>query len=552
MKHVAAIIFLLAVALLTVRPILSPGYFPMHDDTQVGRVIAMGRALKEGQFPVRWVADLGYGYGYPLYNFYAPLPYYAGGALYAAGLSGLTATKIMFLLGAILPAVTVYAAAVGYVGIIGALVASIFTVFAPYHAVQMYVRGAAGEYWTLVFIPLMLLGAWQSSDTKKRWAPLIGGLGLTGVILSHTLLGFVAALATGAVTVVSWITHLGMRRRNILLPLRLTFMLVTGLGLSAFFWLPAFTEMGYTTVSRQVSASANFADHFVCIGQLWNSPWGFGGSAPGCTDGMSFKVGKLALLLSLLSLFIVWKRKSINERVFGISAIVLFVLSAIMTLPVSLPLWQAIPQFAYLQYPWRFLTGVVLGSGLLAGTVVAFAGSSGVRGIVGLIAVILLLSTNAKLFTPKYTYQIDAAAFESSEDLRWRVSKISDEYLTPAIVVPDQKEAVVSATIPQGVSYSVQTIRDTAAAASWQVDALADTVLTVQRMYFPGWEYRINGARVDPILIHGLPSIALAKGTSRVDISFQNTPVRSAGNIITLVSIVSLCIYYGTKKKTFG
>ena len=71
------------------------GFFPIHDDTQVARVFGMGKALSDGVFPVRWIEDLGYGYGYPIFNFYAPLSYYFGGFLNILGFDALTSTKIM-------------------------------------------------------------------------------------------------------------------------------------------------------------------------------------------------------------------------------------------------------------------------------------------------------------------------------------------------------------------------------------------------------------------------------------------------------------------------
>jgi hypothetical protein len=38
----------------------------------------MERSLQRFEFPVRWSANFGFGYGMPLFNFYAPLPYYLG------------------------------------------------------------------------------------------------------------------------------------------------------------------------------------------------------------------------------------------------------------------------------------------------------------------------------------------------------------------------------------------------------------------------------------------------------------------------------------------
>ena len=80
----------------------------MHDDAQVARVIVMAHALRHGQFPVRIVADLGYGYGYPIFNFYGPLPYYIGGILHVLGIDSLTATKIMIGIGVVIGSLSMY------------------------------------------------------------------------------------------------------------------------------------------------------------------------------------------------------------------------------------------------------------------------------------------------------------------------------------------------------------------------------------------------------------------------------------------------------------
>src|SRR3989304_8667893 len=89
------LILVLIFSILTIRPLLSPGFFPMHDDTQVARVFEMAKSLSDGMFPVRWVEDLGYGAGYPVFNFYSALPYYIGGILTVLGISALESTKLV-------------------------------------------------------------------------------------------------------------------------------------------------------------------------------------------------------------------------------------------------------------------------------------------------------------------------------------------------------------------------------------------------------------------------------------------------------------------------
>ena len=82
-------------SVIPILPLFHTGFFPMHDNTQVARVFEMGKALRDGMIPVRWAQDLGFGYGYPLFTFYAPLAYYVGGLFILLGLPALLATKIL-------------------------------------------------------------------------------------------------------------------------------------------------------------------------------------------------------------------------------------------------------------------------------------------------------------------------------------------------------------------------------------------------------------------------------------------------------------------------
>src|SRR5436190_131035 len=74
----APLLIILLVSFFSWQPLLSSGFFSMHDDQQVARLFALDKSLMAGQFPVRWVSDFGFGYGYALFNFYPPLVYYLG------------------------------------------------------------------------------------------------------------------------------------------------------------------------------------------------------------------------------------------------------------------------------------------------------------------------------------------------------------------------------------------------------------------------------------------------------------------------------------------
>ena len=110
-KNLLPVIVVIVFSVFTVLPFLKSGFFPIHDDTQVARVYEMAKGLADGMLPVRWSADLGYGFGYPVFNFYDPLPYYVGGIIENAGFNALLATKAMMVLGVMLAGILIYVAA---------------------------------------------------------------------------------------------------------------------------------------------------------------------------------------------------------------------------------------------------------------------------------------------------------------------------------------------------------------------------------------------------------------------------------------------------------
>ena len=73
--HLAAALF---ISIIAAWPLLSdPGFLNTRGGGDspflLQRVQQLGLALADGHFPVRWMPDASYGYGYPFFNYYAPL-----------------------------------------------------------------------------------------------------------------------------------------------------------------------------------------------------------------------------------------------------------------------------------------------------------------------------------------------------------------------------------------------------------------------------------------------------------------------------------------------
>ncbi len=102
-KLVSSYFFIIFYIVLISIPLLIPyfhsGYFPTHDgEWAVVRLSDMFRELKDMQIPARFSGNLNSGYGYPLFNFAYPFPYYFGILFHILGFSFVNTTKILFAL----------------------------------------------------------------------------------------------------------------------------------------------------------------------------------------------------------------------------------------------------------------------------------------------------------------------------------------------------------------------------------------------------------------------------------------------------------------------
>jgi uncharacterized membrane protein len=524
----------------------------MHDDAQVARVIVMAHALRHGQFPVRIVADLGYGFGYPIFNFYGPLPYYIGGILHVLGIDALTATKIMIGIGVVIGSVSMYVCSSSIFGTLGGLFSTVLFTYFPYRAVQLYVRGAIGELWATSFLPLVLFGLILVSQKGKRIKGiLIVGLSLSAVILSHTVFGYIVSGGIIFVAVALFVVSLCWRKEAIRsLSLSLILLSVIAFGITAFFWLPALFEMSYTNVGKVIGNTADYKDHFICPIQLWDSPWGYGGSAPGCFDGVSFKLGKLHILFFigalLFWLFSKNREKRINVIMTGTT--VLSGLFVFLTLQISQNVWSYVPFSSFVQYPWRLLGPIGICIALMCGYLFYKKTS-----IISIVLILIfggsIVCINMKLFSPQYLYNKPIESYGSVEELRWRASKVSDEYLPKDIKIPEMASQVVTDRVTGNEFTKVVKISETETQGTYEIEAEKSQELKLNMAFFPGWTYSINGIQVKPKVVRGQPYMILSSGISLLDMRFSDTSQRRIGNGLTAMTIVGIIVMLAYGKK---
>ena len=552
------VVVVLLFALLAGRTLLTSGYFNMHDDLQLMRQLEMEKCFYDGQVPCRWVPDMGYGFGFPLFNFYPPLPYLVGQVFRTVGFTFIDTIKVVFLMSFIVSGVTMYFLSKDFFGRLGGVVSSAFYIWAPYHSVDIYVRGAMNEAWALSWFPLILWAGYKmlSVDKKEvnKWIVALS-LSWSALLLSHNLMAMIFAPVFGG-----WCLIFLWKKKDFLFKVKsMVTSALLALGLSAFFTLPAVLEQKYVHVDTLVMGYYEYIAHFANISQLLFSRfWGYGPSVWGENDGMPFMVGHIHWVLSLIIIAILLygfvSRKKFSDNHQTLYATIFFFivgwLAVFMIHSRSTFIWNAIVPLKFVQFPWRFLTLVILSFSFVSGYVVVLLKPYGkLRFLISGALLVGLVAFNWNYFLPlggKMGPLTEAQKFTGAAWDLQRTAGIFD-YL-PKSAIENPKEGMNRLTeVVDGKSV----VTNETAGTDWakfKVDVLSDTSdIRVGIFKFPNWKVYVDGSEVEINIPDtekwGRSYIKVPKGTHDVYFKLHNTPIRSISNLVSFVSWFGLILF---------
>lgn len=549
------IIAVLIFGILAGRTLLTSGYFNMHDDLQMMRQLEMEKCFKDGQIPCRWIPDMGYGFGFPLFNFYPPLPYLIGQGIRLLSFSFVDTAKLTFLLSFLVSGVTMYLLAKEFFGKFGGVVSAIFYVWAPYHSIDVFVRGAMNEAWGLAWFPLILWTSYRLIKEKKKLTKWTVGLALAwfALLTSHNLMVLIFTPIFAL-----WCLFFLWRKKWEALP-RLLISGILALGLSAFFTLPAILEQKLVHVETLIAGYYEYIAHYASIGQLLFSRfWGYGPSVWGLGDGMPFQVGHihwiLAIVILVVSLYRFIKTKKLDNLLFvTIFFLIVGWFATFMAHSRSTPIWQAIGPLKFVQFPWRFLTISTFSFSFAAGAIVLFIKKRSLLLFACLILAGSLLILNWNYFKPEKMGPLtDAEKFSGAA---WGLQQTAGifDYLPKGARENPKEPQKTLAEILQGKGE----INDAKQGTNWasfstRIDS-EEAQVRIGIFYFPNFRVFVDGKEVGIFIPDtekwGRMYIAVAKGSHSVYLRLYNTPIRTVSNVISLITWAGLFTFPFWRRK---
>ncbi len=554
-----------------VLPFAKPGYFWNANDARHDAyfIFEYTRALLDGNLYPRWLPDMTFGYGYPLFNIYAPLAVQVGVLIHLLGLGITQAVEAVFALSVMLSALAMYMFLRGSLGNLPAFVAAVAYTYMPYHLFDMYQRAAMAESFSFVWMPLVLWGV-RAGIMRPSTRTLAGlGLAYAGLMLTSNLVTVVfTPLAAGYGLVLALVQRRQGRSLASVGRGILTAIAGGGLGLalSAWFWLPALLEFKYVNQEQWYGGYYDFRQHFVYLFQLFHPRWGFGISVPGPDDVISFQIGLVPYFLALSGLVALVGTRSFFRWEGGYFALAA-VAATYLTTGASLWLWEHVPGVAFAQFPWRYLMLTTVTLSVLVGWSIHKGTSSPHPALAILVAVLLIWGSSPYLYVEVVEPLPEQGPvglpalmrFQASEDEMTGVTVFAREIprwsgLAEIMVRgQDVRTRVEFGHVERDPALEVRPLeyRSTWERVWFEAVTPGRRIVFNVQMY-PGWTayiYDATGTQLQQVLRwnelevtdpYGLVTVPVPEGEHILVLRFEDTPPRRVGKAISLAGALVL------------
>ncbi|PIP74695.1 MAG: hypothetical protein CO028_02000 [Candidatus Levybacteria bacterium CG_4_9_14_0_2_um_filter_35_21] len=543
MKKYLVIFFIFMLLLLPLISLFHSGLPHTHDgQDHVARIANFYQNLSEGNIIPRWGANLNWGYGHPILEFLYPAPSYFASFFHFFGFSFVDSIKIVFGLGMVLSGVFMYLWLSSFLAVEASLVGAVLYMYAPYRFIDLNVRGAIGENFVFIWLPLVLYFIYKLYKTKKISFIIPGGIALALLILSHNAISLMFLPF-----IIFYGIYLSSRSKNLKFYfLGFTFLILLGFILSAFFWFPALVEGKYTL--RNIVTAGGYLDKFVNLNNLIYGKWNYGISGKFMVQlGLTHWLGFIASPFAAIYFF----RKRNKLWIFTLALFIYILTAILLMLPESNFIWSRVPILQNFQFPWRFLAATTFATAVL-GAVIFSTVPKKFSKYLFIAFCLLILFLSKDYFYPKAYLQkpetFYTGVYNGTTDTGESAPIWSIRFM--------EKRPKAHLEVIDG-NASKKEIKRTSTYHEYLVSVKNRTLFSENTLYFPGWEIRANDKSLQiqyqNMAYRGIMLFSLDSGDYKIKVQYKETKLRAFADAISIVAIFNILGFYLFKfvKKRF-
>jgi hypothetical protein len=516
----------LLVLALAATAVVSPMFFlgnaSGHDfEFHVASWMDVAQHWHHGVFYPRWAAGANFGFGEPRFIFYPPLSWMLGAALsFLLPWRAVPGAFIWLVL--VLAGISMRHLARQWMPPATALACALFYALNPYHLLIVYYRSDFAELLASALFPLAVAHALRLGRGPRSNALLLA-LVFAAIWLSNAPAAVLISYSLALLITVSALVRKSLRALA-----EGATALLAGLGLAAFYIVPAAYEQTWVKISQVISPGLRPDQNFL-----------FSHSNDPLFVLFNSKVSWLAVAVMLLTAVSLGcgarPRRDRPDRWWPLA--VLAVIATLFMFPFTLPLWQLLPKLRFVQFPWRWLIELNLGACFLFA-----AATPGLRRYwrAASWATLALALAAGSAFTMRGAWwdsedvpSLDAAmqsgrGYEGTDEY---APYFCDRYSLPAhapLAAPAREAS--SAMHVEVLEWNPEFRR-----LHIKSERTADLILHL--VNYPAWEAELDDVqvRIDSARKTGAALIRIPPGESNLVLHFTRTPDRMIGNSISIV-----------------
>lgn len=418
----------------------------------------------------------------------------------------------------------------------GAFIAAAVYMANPYMIFTAYERTAYAELLAAAWIPLLLAAILRERVTVLRVAVPVALLWLTNAPAAVMGCYALAVLATVRL-VLMWRTS--TMRDCAGLAARVAGGVALGLGLAAFYVVPAAYERRWVQIAMAVVEGMRIGDNFL-----------FHHTSDAEHDAVLHTASVIAVLLLVAAVVVLGaaamrlrslKTFDVRKRALVSLAVLAGMIGLLLT-PLSAGVWRTMPEMAFLQFPWR-LTAIL--AAVVCGVIALAVGAVRIKP--------WMLSASALLVVAAVSWPAIHQFRQVCDDEDTVAARLgvfvaktgtdpTDEY-TPGEA---DNDALGHADPPYWLADDGDALPSEGAAGPvpmhFEVDAKTAETLILNLRAYPAWVVKVNGAAVTERTerADGLIAFPVAAGRSQIDIEYGMTDDRKLGDGISIATLCGL------------
>lgn len=530
-------IYLALVLLLSILPIVSIFLNPNLPHTSDGgvhlpRIGAFYKALGDGHFPVRWAADINYGYGLPLFNFIYHLPYFVASFFVFIGTSLVLSFKLTLLISYFFSGIFMFLLSREILKKDDqAFLVTVLYQFSPFRLVEILVRGSIGEIYVYTFLPLVLYGLTKLSKKISTGNIILTSTATALLVLSHNSL---SAVFFGVCIVYALFV---LPRSN-----RLFYIssLLLGLALSAYYWIPAIMEHKFT--HGDVYMKDLYKQHFPLFINFF---------VPNLFDAARFRVAEISVFIGIFqalslvtSTLVLVTKKALSPQIrkLFIVSLLLTIVSFAFMQPISLVVWENVRFLRQFQFPWRLLGVLSITTAFCSISLFSFSFFQK-KYIYWTIVILTIAST--------FYFWMPPQGYDSVRESDFWNYPLNTTYYGETDVIwsgGEAKKYARSQIELIGGTATITNVVKKTVLHEFDVKAQNEVQIVDNTTYFPGWRVYSNSKKIpvefQDINWRGLITFRLPKGSHHIKVVFEESPIRYLADSISLCSMFIIGFIY--------